>query len=368
MISNIKPRVRAPRAFFILLFCCVCLIVGGSLQGARAEIGCPVLKGKTIRWIIPYSPGGGYDVYSRLFAPFFAKQTGARVRPENISGGRGVVGARTLINSKPDGLSVALINTSGMLAATVTGMTSAPNPAKDFSILGRLSSITDVLVTGAKSPIRTMDDVYKIAEKRPVIFSVSGTGGTSFVYPAISSELLAIKAEYVAGYRGTRQSSLAVMRGEVDMTSMPFSSARSKLESGELRAVLQLSSAPISPIPSMKEVPVLGGPNGQAAVRAKLLGRDVKKAVEDAEALIGLCRSGRVVVAPPGLDPKLRSCMEKSLLKAMADPDFIKASKKANRPTQPGSGEEALAGIKQSMAKAKSFAPIVEAAIAKVRK
>ena len=74
-------------------------------------------KGKNITWIIPYNPGGGYDAYTRVIAPYFEKYTGATVVCKNEPGAGSLIGTNKLYQSEPDGLTVGIINGPGVLQA-----------------------------------------------------------------------------------------------------------------------------------------------------------------------------------------------------------------------------------------------------------
>ena len=352
-------------AFVLLVFCALWLACPAN---AKTADGCSLLKGKTIRWIVPFSAGGGYDVYSRLLAPYLERRLGARIKIDNISGGGGMVGGRTIMQAAPDGLTLGLINSPGTLNAAVTGVANAPDPARDFSILGRLAHGLHILVTGAKSSIKNMDDVLALSVEKPVVFGISGVGGISFLVASMVSHILDVNTQYVAGYSGTRQTTLAAIRGEIDLLSLPFDSARGRLEAGHLRAVMQISCEPLADHPALAGVPVLAGPDGLAVLRAKRLGRSPAEAASLADALVALTKTGRLVVAPAGLKPVMADCLSRKFKEAMADPAFLKAAAKAKRPIDPADAGAAHATVVQAMAKASSFVPIVRAAMEKVRK
>ena len=64
----------------------MCLLSPTAFVDAGA---CPEMSGKKMRWIVPYTPGGGYDIYSRLITPFLEERLNSRIRVENVPGGGG---------------------------------------------------------------------------------------------------------------------------------------------------------------------------------------------------------------------------------------------------------------------------------------
>jgi tripartite-type tricarboxylate transporter receptor subunit TctC len=328
---------------------------------------CPEMTGKVVRWIVPFSPGGGYDIYSRLIEPFYEQKIGAEIVIENVSGAGGIVGAITLQQAHPDGLTQGILNAPGLMVAALTGETESPNPATDFTLLGRVVRDQLVWVTGSTSPLQTMEAVLAEAEKRSILFGISEIGSTNFVGIAVASFLLGIDVEYLAGFPGSRETSLAVVRGEVDLASFTFESILDLIEAGDLRPVLQVSSEPISSHPSLEGVPLLGGEDGLVARRAPRLNRDVEEARADAGALVNLLGAGRVIAAPFRLEEKLFRCVEQGLHEALTDPEFEAAAATAKRSLDVARAEETLAELQAAAERAGKFLPIIQQAIQKVR-
>jgi tripartite-type tricarboxylate transporter receptor subunit TctC len=339
-----------------------------SLCGQAAPRPCPNLAGRNIRWIVPYSSGGGYDTYSRLIAPFFGTKIDAKIIVENVSGSGGIVGAYKIAKATADGLTLGIVNASGLLTALLAGETRAPNLAKDFSILGRVARSRQVWVTAGNSPLKTIEDVLRDSRKRPIVFAISDVGGTGFLNVAVGCNMLDIRHEYVAGYPGSRESSLAVLRGEVDILSLPFESGLDRIEAEDLRPILQIDTERISPHPSLQGVALLGGKQGLAARRAAETGRDVEEAIADAAALTALIGAGRLIVAPLGLEESVLRCLEKGLYEALNDPAFYAAAAKAKRSLDVARGPTTRVDILAAVQKAEKFAPILRNAIKKARR
>jgi tripartite-type tricarboxylate transporter receptor subunit TctC len=334
---------------------------------ALAAGSCPGVAGKKMRWVVPFSPGGGYDAFSRLIEPFYEKRIGAEIVVENVTGAGGMVGARTVMEAKPDGLTVGLINAPGLLIAGLGDKGKAPSPLTDFTILGRVSSYRHIWATSSSSPFQTVEDLLAEAGRRPIIAAVTETGGTAFANSAITSHLLGIDVEYVAGYTGSRQLSMAVIRGDVDIGSFGFESSLKLIEAGEIRPLLQASLSPIAHHPALKSVPLLGGKDGLAVNRARELGRDPAQFEAIAEALDGIFSGGRLIVAPPGLEEGLFHCLADGLYRTMTDPEFQKAAAGINRTLDVADAVEARAGLESTTRHLDKFVTIIREAIKKVR-
>ena len=335
--------------------------------GGASRRACGQLAGKRIRWIVPFSPGGGYDTYSRMIEPFYESRIGADIVVDNAPGAAGLVGARTLQASLPNGLTLAILGASGLLVAALSRGVRAPNPARDFSILGRVMRNRQLWTTGSGSGFQTIEDVLTVASDRSILFGITEVGSANFVGIAVTSSLLGIEADFVAGFPGSRESSLAAIRGDVDLVSHTFDSVRDRIEAGQLRPLLQASTERISSHSSLNDVPLLGGDEGLAARRAAELGRDVQKAKADVESLSGVVGAGRLVAAPPGLEESLFRCLEENLYQALTDPAFEAAAARAGRSLDIARAAVARADIQVAEKEVERFIPIIREAIGKVR-
>lgn len=336
----------------------------GSI-GLAGHGRCPQLEGRKVRWIVPAAPGGGFDTYSRLIKPFYEERIGAEIVIENVPGAGTIVGSKILKESNPNGLTLGILDAPGLLIASLTGETAAPNPAKDFTILGRVVRSQMVWAAGGNSPFQTVDDILVEAQKRPILFGATGVGGTFSVNIAVTSFLLGIDHEFIAGYPKGRAAQLAAVRGEIDLVAFTFESILNLIEAGDLRPMLQVSVKRISPHPSLEGVPLLGGDVGLAATRAAELGRDVEKAKADAMGLARLLGGGRLVAAPVGLNEDLFRCLEQGLHEALTDPAFKAASAAAKRSLDVARADVARADIQTASEAAKKFIPIVRRSIKK---
>lgn len=317
--------------------------------------------------MVPFAPGGGYDIYSRLLEPHLEEMLQAEIVPENMPGAGGIVAATALMRSRPDGLTLGILNAPGLLVANLTGETPAPDPATDLTILARIVRNSIALFGSGQSPLRSCSDLMAEAALRPIIFGVSEVGSTTFVVSAVASYLLGIRAEFIAGYAGSRETSLALMRGEVDIAAFTFESVQDRIESRDLRPLLQISSTRLATHPSLERVPLLGGPEGMAARRAIETGRDPHRAEEEAEALIGLARTGILVGAPPGLRDEMFRCLEELLHQTLESAGFKEAAARAGRPLDIGRTDDALADLRAAGGAATRFIPVIRDVMNRMR-
>lgn len=307
--------------------------------------GCAELAGARIRWVVPTAPGGGYDAEMRLLEPYLERRLGAEIVVDNQPGAGGITGARAIASAQPDGRTLGTIGVPGLLVATLLGNTEAPDPSRDFTVLGRISRSWHVWAAGQQSPLRSIDDVIARSATRPVAFAIDEAGSASLVGIAETASLLGIGVDLVAGFIGTRGACLAAIRGDVDLVCFNYDTIRDLIASGDLRPLLQVSTAPIAPDNVLKGVPVLGGARGLAVAKANARGTDVERARAAANALIHVIGGGRIVVAPAHLPSALAECLSGVLYATLTSAELGPAGRDFDAATGPATAAEVQAAV-----------------------
>lgn len=346
-------------------------IRAGLLSAALAWAGGPqvesCLDGGRVRWIVPHGTGGGYDTFMRLLAPFYESRLGARLAVENVDEAGGLVGSLKISEAAPDGRTLGILNSTSLLTRRLSGEAGIPNLATDFTLLARVDRSCHVWATGSGSEFRTMDDVFRVAARRPLVLGLREVGVSSFASFAIGADLLRLPYEMVAGFSGSREALLSAMRGEVDLVSYNFESIVKELEAGDIRPLLQISDRAIAEHPVLKGVPLLAGPGGLAAKRAQARGGDGEAAAARALALAQLVGAGRLIAGPPGMDPARAACLRQALEAALADPKFLAVAGQHQIVLEVAGGEQACGELMAIEKQLDLFRPIVKEAISKVR-
>jgi len=328
--------VRAFRPALSALLAGLCLACRpGPEAGAAASSdptnACPGLAGETVRWIVPFTPGGGFDVYSRLLEPVYERAIGAEIVIENRTGAGGQVGARLVHGANPDGRTLGLMNGSALLVQGMLREDSDLHPTRAFTAIGRIAVAVPVVFSAYDSPYESLEELQAGLGGRRMIFGIVGVGSTSWISYVVATELLGLNSTFVVGYPGTRESSLGLIRGEFDLAGYTFESMLDRTGPGGLRPLIQLADDGVGESPASRGTPVLGGEDGLAARHALELGRDPAAVVAQAAALDRIFLPGRLVVGPPGMDPALTECLRSGLAEAARDPAFLADASRAGR-------------------------------------
>ena len=325
-----------------VLVVAVLALMGLSACGPAADDGPPktgaaaFYDGRVIKWIIPYSPGGGYDEYGRLIAPYLEKYTGARVDIMNLPGAGGMRGANELFNSRKDGLTIGLINGSALVMNEMAGMAGADYKIAEFAYLGRIVADRRVLVISLDSGYEDFDDLF--AAGNAVKIGATGLGGSTYVDAIVMNEAFEMNANIIHGFDSSSVVRQAMLRNNIVGTWGSWGSALDAVDQGRDKIILQSGSTPAADLP---DVPLTFGNVDKSSNPERA------KAILDAwETLHAV---GRPVAAPPGTDPERVAFLREAFDKALHDPELLEASERTKRPVHYASGEDMARIVRESM-------------------
>lgn len=261
---------------------------------ARAQGAFPE---RTVRYIVPFPPGGLTDIMARLVGQKLSEIWGKPVVVENRAGGNALIGADAAAKSAPDGHTLLAITMTHTVNATL--FPNAPfNFRQDLTTISVLGSLPLVVVVNAeKSPARTLADLMDLVKTRRLNAGSSGNGSP----PHLGLELVRHAAR--AGenithvpYRGGAPSVTDLAAGNLDFMVSNLPECIAQIQGGRLRplAITSAGRHPLLPdVPTVKEAgqPSLEMGNWTAmmvpaAVPAPILARleaDTLAAIRDPE-------------------------------------------------------------------------------------
>jgi tripartite-type tricarboxylate transporter receptor subunit TctC len=192
---------------------------------------------KSVRIVVPFAAGGVADITARIIAEKLGDRLGQRFYVENQPGAGGIVAARSVISSPPDGATLALL--SNGTAVSVSLFKKLPfDPLKDFAPISSLGYFDFIFATSATTPFKTLPDFVAAARSKPGTLNVGTTnvGSTQ----NLSAELFKTAAGIdftIVPYRGTPEIQVALLQGDVGLVIDSFSSMKGNLADGKLRAL-----------------------------------------------------------------------------------------------------------------------------------
>jgi tripartite-type tricarboxylate transporter receptor subunit TctC len=172
-------------------------------------------KGKTIRVVIGYSPGGTNDLWARAIARFWSKHIPGNpdIIVQNMPGAGTMIAANYIYNiAKPDGLTIALV-APGLFFNQLGGQKEAKFNWAKFAWIGTPEETSEMVSMRSDTPFKSLDDVRKAAV--PPKCGTTGTGTPGHYFPRLLEEVLDLKFDLVTGYPGASDIDLAIEKGEV---------------------------------------------------------------------------------------------------------------------------------------------------------
>ena len=293
------------------------LLLGAATWSSTvsAQDAAAFYKGKTIKFIVGYGTGGGYDAYARMLAPHLSKAMDANVIVQNQPGAGGLVALNGVYNSAGDGTQIMIVNGT---AAGLSQLVGDDNVRYDLTKVGNLGVVSSspwIWVSGPKSPLTTAQDFFKPATK-----SIWGGGGQIDGLSdgaAITCMALKLDCKIVRGYEGSAQVALALARGEVDALYVSDTSANNYVKAGNAKAILTMSREKSQFFPDLP------------SIFDALKLTDEQKWWFDFRATLD--DLGRILVAPRNLPKEQLAYLQDTVRKVLADPDVIAEGAKTQR-------------------------------------
>jgi tripartite-type tricarboxylate transporter receptor subunit TctC len=271
-------------------------------------------RGKTVRIVVGFSAGGGYDQYSRLIARHLSKYIPGNpaVIVDNMPGVGSIIAANHIFNAAPkDG--TILGNISGpIVLEQLFGAPSVQFDMAKFRYLAVPVSESYLMIVHKRTNVTKFDELR--GEKGKQVSFGAIPGSTVEHAPVLSKEALNLNLKIVSGYKGTADVRLALDSGEVDGFFNTWTSSKitsyDKVKSGEWVLLAQMTEKP------MKDLIVPNVPTIQMIARS-----------EEQRLLLKYGTStpndfGKVYVLPPGVPVDRAQALESAFAKVFGDKDL----------------------------------------------
>ncbi|UBQ43801.1 Bug family tripartite tricarboxylate transporter substrate binding protein [Comamonas thiooxydans] len=269
------------------------LALTSALFGMSAIASAQDYPSKTIRMVIPYTPGGSIDTVGRLVADQLQRQLGQPIVIENTPGASGLLGSIHVKNAKADGHTL-LFNASSQAYLPLVVAKKTYDPQRDFTPVAQIGYVPLIVAVNNGVQAKTIEEFIKLAKANPGKFTwaTSGLGTTSHLSEEMLNRALGLKMEIVP-YKGAVPQLTDVVGGHVSAAISPMPGVTPFVQAGRLRplAVTSKTRAPSLPdVPALAESTVPGfellswygvwGPANMPVEVTNRLNAEIAKAVE----------------------------------------------------------------------------------------
>ncbi len=302
-----------------------------ALGAASVSAQEPFYKGKTIRIVVGFSAGGGFDTYSRAIARHWGRHIAGNpsIVVENMTGAGSLIAANHVFKvAKPDGLSVGHF-IGGLFLGQVLGQKGIEFDARKFEYIG--APVKDHVVCAlTKASGITSLERWKNAKTPVKMGGIAPGNSTPDNATRILRSALGLPTQIVTGYKGTADIRLAAESGEVAGGCWGWDSVsatwRKALDSGEAIVVIQAARKPHPDLPKVPLAINLAKTND-----ARLL---IETAVHGDSEIV------RTYTLPPGTPKERVQILRKAFQETLRDPEFVADAKKSKLGVDPISPEE----------------------------
>lgn len=306
-----------------LLLCALAMLAPVPVS---AEAVAEFYRGKTVSLYVGFPPGGGYDLYARVFAAHFGRHVpgSPAVVVRNMDGGSGVRAAGFIASLTPqDGTALGMF-LDGLTLGKVLGGPGDFDPVK-FVWIGRIVSTATVAVAWHTAPATTV----AAAKSNEIVVAASVPGSTSSIIPTALNDLIGTRFKVIRGFQGSPQQALALERGEVHAIGAIAWEAIQAAKPDWLaqRRIRILYVQGNRRIPELPDDPAVvefaADDNARNILRLVSVGPDI----------------GRAIVAEPRIPAERAAALRKAFMATTSDPAFAAEMRKRNLGIEPLDGE-----------------------------
>ena len=309
------------RIAFVFAYIC-----GVGLPAAvLAQPAANTYPAKPVRVIVPFPPGSGVDLITRIVVPRLAEALGQSFVVDNRGGAGGILGTEIAVKAPADGYNLYV----GGAALIVTPLTTKVSYSyRDFAPISRLASVPFIVVVHPSMPVNDITHLIKLARAKPgqLDYSSSGKGAPSHLFVEYMKAMAKVDIVEVP-YKITAQALTDVIGGQVMMNLPILAAALPHIRGGRLKALAVTSSARAAAAP---DIPAMGE-------SSELRGYDAAQ--------------WQGLVAPAGTPPDIVARINAELNRALLLPDVKQRIGNLGVEFAPAAPEQFAADIRADTAK-----------------
>ena len=277
-----------------------------------AQSGTTNYPNKTVKMIVPLTPGSGADIAGRSVAKNLAESWKQPVIIENRPGAGGLVGTGVVVNSDPDGYT--LLVQSASYAANPAIYKKLPYDLKSLKDVNILGTSPYALVVSAESPYKSLKDLVNAAKSKPEIipFASAGVGSSTHLAAEYFNQTMGIKMLHVP-FKGSPEAIQETIAGRTAYYMAPLQTAIAQIQGGKVRALGVTSATRAEAAPEIPTIAEQGFPNFEiglwvgvwapSATPAGVLQKintDINRALQDSDVKSAYAKAG-ITIKPMNL-------------------------------------------------------------------
>jgi len=215
---------------------------------------------KNLQMVVPYTPGGSADLFSRVMAQKLGEMWGRNIIVENRPGASGMIGTELVTNAAPDGYT--LLGHTSSYPATASIRAKLPfDPARAIVPVAMTARAPMVIAVHPSVPAKNVKELIAVAKRTPggLNYGSSGTGGNNHFSGALFGSAAGIKMTHVP-YKGISIAVTAVASGEIEVLFSSQAALMPQIQAKRVRILAVTSAKPSTLFPDLPVAAAGGAP------------------------------------------------------------------------------------------------------------
>ena len=210
---------------------------------------------KSVRWIVPFPPGGGTDLISRTIAQKLTEAWGQQVIADNRPGSGGTIGLAAVAKSPADGHTIVLGQASNIAVAPGLYAKLPYDPIRDFAPVTQVIAAPLVIVSHPSFPAKSVKELIAFARAKPgaVTYGSPGNGTIGHLSTEMLKTMARIDMLHIP-YPGAARAITELMGGQIMIYSSSMPPALPLINAGKLRALGVTTAKRLAPLPGVPTV------------------------------------------------------------------------------------------------------------------
>ncbi|WP_284336415.1 Bug family tripartite tricarboxylate transporter substrate binding protein [Comamonas sp. NoAH] len=234
-----------------LITCTTLAFIAGAAVPALAETASQY-PSKSVRLVIPFPPGGGTDILSRVVANKLTEATSWTIVPENKAGAGGTIGITEAAKAPATGYDMVMGQKDNLILGPYLYKNLPWNPVKDLTPVAHVAYTPVIIATSVNSPYKTIQDVIAAAKAHPerITYGSPGNGTSIHIAGHMFEKATGVKLTHVP-YKGSNPALMDAIAGNVDLLVSSIPSAIGQIKAGKLRPLAVTSAKRSTSLPNV---------------------------------------------------------------------------------------------------------------------
>jgi tripartite-type tricarboxylate transporter receptor subunit TctC len=209
---------------------------------------------RPVRWVVPYTPGGGTDITARIIGQWLSERLGQQFIIENKPGAGNNIGTETVVTAPPDGYTLLLVNPANAINATLYRKLSF-NFLRDITPVAGIMRVPNVMEVNPEVPAKTVAEFIAYAKANPgkINWATSGNGTSVHLSGELFKMMTGVDLTHIP-YKGSAPALTDMIAGTVQVIFDNMPPSLPHIRAGKLRALAVTTNVRSEALPDVPTV------------------------------------------------------------------------------------------------------------------